>query len=182
MDVGNRLREVRIHAGLSQRELAKKAGVTNSAISMIEKNSVSPSVSSLKKVLAGIPLSLMEFFDDADKAALIPPVVYRQDDLLTQSAEGITSHLIGQYTNNRQMSFMKEVMEPGSTTGEEAYAHEGEETGIVIEGAMELTVDNETYVIKKGEGYYFDSNRKHSFSNPFDEPCVLISCTAPANF
>ena len=62
MDVGARLKTIRKLKGLSQRELAKRAGVTNSTISMIEKNSVSPSVSSLKKVLAGIPMSLVEFF------------------------------------------------------------------------------------------------------------------------
>ena len=48
--------------GLSQRELAKRAGVTNGMISLIEQNRVSPSVSSLKKVLDGIPMSLAEFF------------------------------------------------------------------------------------------------------------------------
>lgn len=62
MDVGARLQTIRKLKGLSQRELAKRAGVTNSTISMIEKNSVSPSISSLKKVLGGIPMSLVEFF------------------------------------------------------------------------------------------------------------------------
>ena len=62
MDVGVRLQSIRKLKGLSQRELAKRAGVTNSTISMIEKNSVSPSISSLKKVLDGIPISLADFF------------------------------------------------------------------------------------------------------------------------
>ncbi|WP_156498718.1 helix-turn-helix domain-containing protein, partial [Oleiphilus sp. HI0079] len=75
MDVGQRLREVRKKTGISQRELAKRAGVTNSTISMIEKNSVSPSVSSLKKVLSGLPMSLMEFFDSEDSAKVETPVV-----------------------------------------------------------------------------------------------------------
>ena len=51
MDVGARLRMVRDRFGLSQRELAKRAGVTNGTISLIEQNRVSPSVSSLKKCL-----------------------------------------------------------------------------------------------------------------------------------
>lgn len=62
MDVGERLQVIRKLKGLSQRELAKRAGVTNSTISMIEKNSVSPSISSLRKVLSGIPMSMVEFF------------------------------------------------------------------------------------------------------------------------
>ena len=47
---------------MSQRELARRAGVTNGLISLIEQNRVSPSVSSLKKVLDGVPMSLAEFF------------------------------------------------------------------------------------------------------------------------
>jgi len=62
IDVGAHLRAVRTMYGLSQRELAKRAGVTNGLISLIEQNRVSPSVSSLKKVLDGIPMSLADFF------------------------------------------------------------------------------------------------------------------------
>ncbi|MGY2498892.1 helix-turn-helix domain-containing protein, partial [Klebsiella pneumoniae] len=58
MDIGHRLKAVRTKAALSQRELAKRSGVTNGFISQIEKNQVSPSVSSLRKVLEGIPMSL----------------------------------------------------------------------------------------------------------------------------
>ncbi len=54
MDIGHRLKAVRTKAALSQRELAKRSGVTNGFISQIEKNQVSPSVASLRKVLEGI--------------------------------------------------------------------------------------------------------------------------------
>ncbi len=64
VDVGTRLREVRLMAGLSQRQLAKRAGVTNGTISLIEQNRTNPSVGSLKKVLDGIPMSMAEFFAD----------------------------------------------------------------------------------------------------------------------
>ena len=55
VDVGVRLRHVRIRSGLSQRALAKKVGVANSAVSLIESNTVNPSVGALKRILDGIP-------------------------------------------------------------------------------------------------------------------------------
>ena len=61
-DVSARLKAVRQMHGLSQRELAKRAGVTNGMISLIEQGRVSPSVASLKKVLDGLPMALAEFF------------------------------------------------------------------------------------------------------------------------
>jgi transcriptional regulator with XRE-family HTH domain len=81
LDVGVRLQSIRKLKGLSQRELAKRAGVTNSTISMIEKNSVSPSISSLKKVLAGIPMSLVEFFSVDFEENGAAQIVYKADEL-----------------------------------------------------------------------------------------------------
>tara|TARA_B100000809_G_scaffold265571_1_gene324825 strand:- start:5055 stop:5543 length:489 start_codon:yes stop_codon:yes gene_type:complete len=60
--VGARILQLRSLIGLSQRELAKRAGMTNSVISTIEQDKVSPSVSSLSKLLSGLGLSLSEFF------------------------------------------------------------------------------------------------------------------------
>ncbi|NIB43858.1 helix-turn-helix domain-containing protein [Pseudomaricurvus alkylphenolicus] len=60
--VGQRLKSIREFHGWSQRELAKRAGVPNSAISVIEQGSVSPSIQSLEKVLRGFPISLSDFF------------------------------------------------------------------------------------------------------------------------
>jgi transcriptional regulator with XRE-family HTH domain len=60
--VGLRLQAIRKFYGWSQRELAKRAGVPNSAISVIEHGSVSPSVASLEKVLKGFPMTMSDFF------------------------------------------------------------------------------------------------------------------------
>ena len=80
IDVGARLRSVRTSFGLSQRELARRAGVTNGLISLIEQNRVSPSVSSLKRVLDGVPMSLAEFFtlDMSD----VPQAFFSTDELV----------------------------------------------------------------------------------------------------
>jgi len=60
--IGQRLKMIRKLYGFSQRELAKRAGVANSAISVMEQDSVSPSVASLGKVLTGFPLAVCDFF------------------------------------------------------------------------------------------------------------------------
>src|ERR1700744_2419578 len=62
IDVGTHLKAVRQMYGLSQRELAKRAGVTNGLISLIEQNRVRPAVGSLEQVLHGIPMALADFF------------------------------------------------------------------------------------------------------------------------
>src|SRR3546814_11573522 len=62
IDIGARLKAVRQARKLSQRELARRAGLTNATVSLIESNQMNPSVGALKRVLDGIPMSLAEFF------------------------------------------------------------------------------------------------------------------------
>lgn len=182
MDVGPRLKQVRKQFGLSQRELAKRAGVTNSTISMIEKSSVSPSVSSLKKVLSGIPMSLVEFFSTEGNQEM-PQVVYRDEEMMDLSVgEGVKYQLVGKAFGQRAIAFLKETYAPGADTGEEMYEHQGEESGMVVEGKLELTVDGEVFELNAGDGYYFESTRPHRFRNPYDVSCVVVSATTPANF
>ena len=182
LDIGASLKAVRKMKGLSQRELAKRAGVTNSTISMIEKNSVSPSVSSLKKVLSGIPMSLVEFFSIGENGTTEQKVVYRSNELLDIGTGPLEFKLIGRDYPNRAMSVMSETYPPGADTGEEMLRHEGEEAALVITGRFELTVGEEVFILEAGDSYYFNSEQPHRFRNPFDEPCHLVSATTPANF
>lgn len=182
LDIGASLKTVRKEKGLSQRELAKRAGVTNSTISMIEKNSVSPSVSSLKKVLSGLPMSLVEFFSIEDETVSEQKVVYRSDELLDIGDGVLDFKLIGRDFPNRAMSVMSETYPPGADTGIEMLKHEGQEAAMVIEGKLELTVGEEVFELNEGDSYYFNSELPHRFRNPFDTPCRIVSATTPANF
>jgi transcriptional regulator with XRE-family HTH domain len=182
LDIGASLKAVRKLKGLSQRELAKRAGVTNSTISMIEKNSVSPSVSSLKKVLAGIPISLVDFFSIDDGSIGDQKVVYRGNELLDIGTGELVYKLVGRDYPNRAMSVMSETYPVNADTGAEMLQHEGEEGGVVVEGQLELTVGQEVFVLASGDSYYFSSKQPHRFRNPFDVPCKLVSATTPADF
>ncbi len=77
---------------------------------------------------------------------------------------------------------MREVYPPGADTGAEMLTHDGEETGILLEGRLELVVGNEIFILEEGDSYYFESTRPHRFRNPFDRPARLISAATPSNF
>ena len=181
MDIGARLQAVRIAKGLSQRELAKRVGVTNSTISLIEQNKVSPSVSSLKKVLGGIPISLAEFFTLDDAAGGEGPF-YRADEQPDLGSNGLHYYLVGRHRARRQMCILREVMPPGSDTGETMLTHDGEEGGVVMQGQVEITVGEHRRVLGPGEAYYFDSRQPHRFRNIGHEEAVLVSASTPPTF
>lgn len=167
-DVGARLKSLRQIYGLSQRELAERAGVTNATISLIEQNKVSPSVGSLKKVLDGIPMSLADFFAlDLTPASR---VFYRADELTEITSGPVTYRQVGADLSQRRLQILHETYEPGADTGREMLRHEAEEGGIVVRGRIELTVGTLTRVLNPGDAYYFDSRLPHRFRNVGDGP------------
>jgi transcriptional regulator with XRE-family HTH domain len=180
LDVGAHLRTVRTMYGLSQRELAKRAGVTNGLISLIEQNRVSPSVSSLKKVLDGIPMSLAEFFT-LDLSAS-PQVFFKGDELVDLGDRSVSLRLVAARRPNRAMAVMHEHYAPGADTGTDMLRHAGEEGGVIVRGRIELTIGGDSRVLGPGDAYYFTSAIPHRFRNLGSEPCEIISAATPPTF
>jgi transcriptional regulator with XRE-family HTH domain len=180
IDVGTHLKAVRQMYGLSQRELAKRAGVTNGLISLIEQNRVSPSVSSLKKVLDGIPMALADFFtlDLGGK----PQVFFPREELANIGNDSVELKLVGGRLAKRTMSILHERYAANADTGEEMLTHAGEEGGVVVRGKIELTVGGETRVLGAGDAYYFKSSVPHRFRNLGREECEIVSASSPPTF
>ena len=182
MDIGARLQLVRKSKSLSQRELAKRVGVTNSTISLIEQNKVSPSVSSLKKVLDGIPISMADFFTMDMEVSPTDSPFYLPDQQPDVGNNDIHYYLVGHRRPQRQMCILREVMLPGSDTGEGMISHEGEEGGVVLEGQVEIIIGDQAKVLSAGEAYYFDCRVPHRFRNPGAVPAILVSASTPPIF
>ncbi len=179
--VGERIRELRHDKGVSQRELARRSGVTNGMISLIEQNKTSPSVALLKKVLSGFPMSLAEFFSGVEEAESTP-VFFAAHQLKVMDNGAIRFRQLGDQLRGRSMQIMNESYPPGADTGETMLSHESEEGGFVIRGQIEVTVGHQCTLLGPGDGYYFDSRLPHRFRNIGSETCELISACSPPSF
>lgn len=191
IDVGKRLRAVRTSLGMSQRQLAARAGVTNSLISLIEQNRSSPSIASLKLILDAVPMTFSEFFsvEESDKKKF----VFRASELIQVNPanvitsgpknmhEAISFRQVGN-ASKHAIQMLHERYEPGADTGAELYTHESEEAGIVISGTIELTVGATTETLNAGDAYLFDSRLSHRFRNTGSDPCILVSACTPPSF
>lgn len=184
MDIGKKLQEIRKAKGLSQRELAARAGLTNGTVSLIEQNKTSPSVASLKSLLDAIPMSIADFFatvaiDDT------PKVFYSADEFVEvapQTSESSVSLRQLGNASSHSLQLLDETYPPLADTGPELMQHVGEEAGIVIEGQIEITVGECIKVLKAGEGYLFDSNQPHRFRNVGQKTCRIMSACTPPTF
>jgi transcriptional regulator with XRE-family HTH domain len=182
IEVGLRLKIVRLRHQLSQRALAKRAGVANATISLIESGSTSPSISALKRILAGIPMTLAEFFSDA-LPSVKSDVFYRAQDLTEISGgEGISYRQIGSAKAGHVLQILFETYAVGADTGMMMLEHEGEEGGVILSGRLEVTVGEAARILGAGDAYYFDSRLPHRFRNAGNEACTLVSSCSPPTF
>src|SRR5215471_7895204 len=111
VDIGGRLRFIRSRHKLSQRELAKRSGITNSTISLIEANQMNPSVGALKRILDGIPMGLAEFFAiEADRPR---KAFYRADELTEIGKKPISYRQVGNNLFGRALQIWHEHYGPG---------------------------------------------------------------------
>jgi transcriptional regulator with XRE-family HTH domain len=177
IEVGKQLRAVRTAFGLSQRELAKRASVTNGMISLIEQDRVSPSIGSLQKILSAFPMTMAEFFTRDMEGQ--ENVVFRADELPNVGTRDIEYRLVAASKHDRKMSILSECYEPEADTGEDLLTHSGEEGGVVVEGELEVTVAGKTWVLGQGDAYYFDSRLPHRFRNTGKVPARIVSANTP---
>lgn len=187
-DIGARLLALRTAAKLSQRGLAERAGVPHAQISIIEQNKSSPSVSTLRKILSGLNLSMADFFESERTAPAGP--FFSADDLLdltsnlpssgvTEASGRMSFHQVGD-ARKHNLQILHEIYEEGADTGETRLEHFSNEGGFVLEGALEVTVGDEVRVLGPGESYLFDSRTPHRFRNVHGGRTVVVSaCTPP---
>jgi transcriptional regulator with XRE-family HTH domain len=179
IDIGGRLRQLRSQHKLSQRALAKRAGVTNSTISLIESNQMNPSVGALKRILDGIPIGMAEFFTPNPKPHR---AFYRADEFVEIGKGRISFRQLGEDMSGRTLQILKERYQSGADTGRVPLVHDGEEGGIILSGRLEVTVGDERRILDPGDAYYFESRRPHRFRCIGPRPCEVISACTPPTF
>lgn len=184
-DIGSRLRLARSARQLSQRELARRAGVTNGLISQIEQNSSSPSVSSLKRILDAIPIAMSDFFAEDRKTRQI---FFTAEAMATGPSAGpdvppalaplISWREVGA-GEKRRLQMRRETYAPGADTGEAMIRQEGELAGLIIAGQIELTVGDARQTLVTGDGFLFDTSHPHRLRNIGPADCILITSRTP---
>lgn len=184
MDIGEKLQALRKAHGLSQRELASRAGLTNGTVSLIEQNKTSPSIASLKSLLDAIPISVAEFFATLEQSDE-NKVFYTADEFVEVAPQNHPASLslrqLGNATRH-SLQVLDETYPAGADTGPGMMTHQGEEAGVVISGEIEVTVGDQVRVLRAGDGYLFESAQPHRFRNISGAECRVISACTPPTF
>ena len=177
MDIGHRMKELRVHYGLTQQELADRSELSKGFISQLERNLTSPSVGTLLDIIQCLGTTPAEFFADDEPAQL----VFKNEDYF-EKEDAEHRSLIEWMVPGAQKDMMEPVrltLKPGGTS--DIYLpHEGEEFGYVLQGSVSIHLGNKIYKAKKGESFYFTADKKHYLTSKNGASILWVS--SPPSF
>lgn len=177
MEIGSKIKQLRILNGLTQEELADRTELSKGFISQLERDLTSPSIETLMDILQCLGTTAGEFFNESpDEQIVFSKADYfeKNDPELKNNTKWIIP--------NAQKNLMEPILltlEPGGSTYPDN-PHEGEEFGHVLNGAVEIHLGSKLYQAKKGESFYFVSERKHFLTSK--SGAVIIWVSTPPSF
>lgn len=179
MDIGHRMKELRIQYGLTQQELADRAELTKGFISQLERNQNSPSVGTLLDIIQCLGMTPAEFFKDEEPEQ----IVFKPSDYFEKINEEKNS-TIEWIVPNAQSNAMEPVRLTLRAGGiSEIYPpHECEEFGYVLKGTIKISFGGKNHTVKAGESFYFKASKKHFVKNTGSHEAVLIWVSTPPSF
>ncbi len=179
MEIGRKLKELRVAKGLTQEELADRAELSKGFISQIERDLTSPSIATLIDILQCLGTTPGEFFrEEAEEQ-----VVFHNGDYFEKLDEEL-KHKIEWIIPNAQKNMMEPIrltLQPGGKTYPDN-PHEGEEFGYVLSGSITIHLGQHSYRAKKGESFYFIPHSTHYISTSSKSGASIIWISTPPSF
>ncbi len=172
--IGPRVRKLRRERGFSLQQLATRAGLSAAAIHKIETSGMTPTITTLLKLTTALNKSVSYFIDEGDSPRAVEVVRREERPPVLTSKQGLKlANVSGRYGPFFLAGAEAEI-EPHADSGETPMEHPGEELVLVTKGALEFTVEDQTYRLRLGDSIHFRTHRPHSWRNPTSTPARAI--------
>lgn len=180
MEIGGKIKRLRLQRGLTQEELADRCELSKGFISLLERDLTSPSIATLVDILESLGSDLKSFFNDSGDEK----VVFGEEDIFVkednESLFGAIRWLVPSAQKNQMEPILVELG-PGGETYEEN-PHEGEEFGYVLSGTIKLVMGDRVERVKSHESFYFRPTMPHKLVNAGKTVCKVIWVATPPSF
>lgn len=177
MDIGLKLKELRILKGLTQEELADRAELSKGFISQLERNLTSPSIATLMDILQCLGTTTAEFFtEEPDEQVVFGKADYFEK--IDTDLKNEIKWIIPNAQKNRMEPILLTLEAGGETYLDNP--HEGEEFGYVLQGSVIIHLGTKVYKAKKGESFYFTSDKNHYLTSKTGATILWVS--SPPSF
>jgi transcriptional regulator with XRE-family HTH domain len=177
---GEKLRTVRERRKLTLKDVAGKAGVSESLISQIERNKVSPSIDTLLLIADVLDIDHEYLFSNYRQKRKVAIVRSSDRDSISRNKMTIQQlSVAGDSTGENGIEAFLIQIETGGEKGDREYGHSGWEFGVILKGQAQLIYGNETYDLDEGDSISFPSDIPHLFKNIGEDTLEAIWVVAP---
>ena len=180
MEIGSKIKRLRVRLGLTQEELAARTELTKGFISQLERDITSPSIATLMDILEALGTNVSEFFSDREDDAL---AVYTAEDMFIKADEeaGVTIRWLGTNAQRNALEPILVTLAPGAST-EPDDPHEGEEFGYVLSGVIVLVCGEQKQKVRRGDAFYFRPTGVHYLVNSGKTEGKVLWVSTPPSF
>jgi len=182
MSLGEKIKKCRNEKGFSLRDLASKVDLSASFLSQIEQGKASPSIENLKKIANYLDVRVSYLIED-DEAKKDTDVMRKNERNVIESVDSNTKiSLLTSSDIQKNMEPIFYEIGPGGESGRDFYTHPGEEFIYILEGALDIYINDKTYSLYEGDSFYFKSTQKHRFKNNSSKVAKAIWVVTPPTF
>ena len=180
MEIGSKIKRLRVRLGLTQEELAARTELTKGFISQLERDITSPSIATLMDILEALGTNVSEFFSDREADAV---AVYAADDMFLKEDEeaGVTIRWLVTNAQRNALEPILVTLAPGAST-EADDPHEGEEFGYVLSGTVTLICGDQKRKVRRGDAFYFHPTGVHYLTNTGKSEGKVLWVSTPPSF
>lgn len=176
IEVGRRLRELRMGKGFSIRSLAEQSRLNVNTLSLIENGHTSPSVSTLQVIAQTLQVPITSFFKTNENNKVIHQRVGQR--LHAKFAHGWMENL-GSGSTRFGAEPLVITLDPNADSGKTPIVHTGSEFVYCLEGKITYHVDNQTYVLQPGDSLMFEAHLPHRWRNEDETPSRMLLVLCP---
>ncbi len=179
--IGERIKRNRELLGLQLNDLAKKVGISPSALSQIEKAKSSPSIITLKIIAENLHTTVGELIGENESLSNNPIFRKEKSYIVDRNESGAEIHLLTQQDASKQMNTFIVHFNKNSNSLGLFKQHKGQVFCYLLSGEIQFEIDNISYVVQTGDSLYFSGGRNFLMVNIFDGISKLVCVTLPSN-
>lgn len=169
--IGERLRALRTERNLSQRALAHLAGISTNSVSLIEREEISPSVTTLQNLATALHVRVSYFFENETEQNILH---IKSTQRSSVDSQGVRIESIGSRIPSQEIEPFLVQLAPHTSSGERQVVHAGHEVVYCLKGKIEYLIDGTVYKVESGDFVVFEASLPHLWRNPFDDPAEFL--------
>lgn len=177
MDIGKKLKELRLQNDLTLDDLASRSELTKGFLSQVERNLTTPSISTLEDIIEALGTNLSEFFHEEEERQ----IVFSNQDFFVDEQEDYQIEWVIPNAQKNQMEPILLTLKPHRKSHVMS-SYQGEEFGYVLKGSITIVQGSKKYKVRAKETFYMDGSKSHYLYNHGNNDAKVLWITTPPIF